>query len=155
MIVKPAACAAGGGRSYTGTPACADGNRMEHFKPKQAHAFLQANPDAVLIDVRSEVEFLFVGHPVGAVHVAWSEAPDWEINPHFVAQVTAEAGIDQPVLLICRSGTRSQEAARSLEAGGFKKIYNVQEGFEGDRDEHYHRGKHGGWRFHELPWEQT
>ena len=39
---------------------------MEHFKPKQAHEFLQANPDAVLIDVRSEVEFLFVGHPVGA-----------------------------------------------------------------------------------------
>jgi rhodanese-related sulfurtransferase len=128
---------------------------MEHLKPKQAYDFLQINPDAVLIDCRSEVEFLFVGHPVGAIHIAWSEAPDWEINPHFVAQVKAEAGATQPVLLICRSGTRSVEAAHALEQAGFKKVYNVQEGFEGDRDEHHHRGVKGGWRYHGLPWEQT
>ena len=128
---------------------------MQHLKPKQAHEFLQSHPDAVLIDVRSEVEFLFVGHPVGAIHVAWSEAPDWEINPHFVAQVKAEAGVDQPVLLICRSGTRSVEAGNALENGGFKTVINVLEGFEGDRDEHHHRGNSGGWRFHGLPWEQT
>ncbi len=128
---------------------------MQHLKPKQAHEFLQTHPDAVLIDVRSEIEFLFVGHPVGAIHVAWSEAPDWEINPHFTAQVKAEAGVDQPVLLICRSGTRSVEAAKALEDGGFKNVCNVQEGFEGDRDEHYHRGTHGGWRYHGLSWEQT
>ena len=128
---------------------------MQHLKPKQALEFLQTHSDAVLIDVRSEVEFLFVGHPVGAIHVAWSEAPDWEINPHFTAQVKAEAGVDQPVLLICRSGTRSAEAGTALENAGFKKIYNVQEGFEGDRDEHYHRCNSGGWRYRGLPWEQT
>ena len=128
---------------------------MQHLKPKQAHEFLQTHSDAVLIDVRSEVEFLFVGHPVGAIHVAWSEAPDWEINPHFTAQVKAEAGVEQPVLLIFRSGTRSAEAGTALENAGFKKIYNVQEGFEGDRDEHYHRCNSGGWRYRGLPWEQT
>ena len=128
---------------------------MQHLKPLQAFEFMQANADALLIDVRSEVEFLFVGHPLGAIHVAWSEAPDWEINPHFIAQVKAEAGVDQPVLLICRSGTRSVEAAQALENSGFKKVYNIEEGFEGDRDEHYHRGNSGGWRFHGLPWEQT
>ncbi len=128
---------------------------MQHLKPKQALEFLQTHSDAVLIDVRSEVEFLFVGHPVGAIHVAWSEAPDWEINPHFTAQVKAEAGVEQPVLLICRSGTRSAEAGTALENAGFKKIYNVQEGFEGDRDEHYHRCNSGGWRYRGLPWEQT
>ena len=128
---------------------------MQHLKPQQAFEFMQANADALLIDVRSEVEFLFVGHPLGAIHVAWSEAPDWEINPHFIAQVKAEAGVDQPVLLICRSGTRSVEAAQALENSGFKKVYNIEEGFEGDRDEQYHRGNSGGWRFHGLPWEQT
>lgn len=128
---------------------------MDHLKPKQAYEFLQAHPDAVLIDCRSEVEFLFVGHPVGAIHIAWSEAPDWEINPHFVAQVKAEAGAAQPVLLICRSGTRSVEAGNALEKAGFKKVINVLEGFEGDRDERYHRGVNGGWRYHGLPWEQT
>ena len=130
-------------------------SQVGHLEPHQAYALLQQNPRAVFIDCRSSMEFLFVGHPIGAIHIAWIDEPDWEINPHFVAQVKAEAGVDQPVLLICRSGTRSVEAAKALEDGGFKQVYNVQEGFEGDRDENYHRGKHGGWRFHGLPWEQT
>jgi rhodanese-related sulfurtransferase len=128
---------------------------MEHLKPQQAFDFLQANANAVLIDCRSAVEFLFVGHPVGAVHIAWSEAPDWEINPDFARQVRDEVAEDKPVLLICRSGTRSIAAAKVLEDAGFKRVINVLEGFEGDRDEHHHRGTRGGWRFHGLPWEQT
>jgi rhodanese-related sulfurtransferase len=128
---------------------------MEHLKPQQAFDFLQDNTDAVLIDCRSAVEFLFVGHPVGAIHVAWSEAPDWEINPDFARQVRDEVAENKPVLLICRSGTRSIAAAKVLEDAGFKHVINVLEGFEGERDEHSHRGTRGGWRFHGLPWEQT
>jgi rhodanese-related sulfurtransferase len=48
---------------------------------------MQANPEAVMIDVRTKVEYSFVGHPVNAVHVTWKEAPDWQINPDFVEQV--------------------------------------------------------------------
>jgi rhodanese-related sulfurtransferase len=128
---------------------------MEHFDPMQAHEFLQHNPDAVFIDCRSEAEFWFVGHPIGAIHIAWSEAPDWEINPHFVAQVRAAADATRPVVLICRSGNRSVDAAHALEQAGYIRVYNVLEGFEGDRDEHYHRGIRGGWRFRGLPWEQS
>jgi hypothetical protein len=128
---------------------------MLNLKPQQAFDFLQANPEAILIDCRSEVEFLFVGHPVGAVHIAWSEAPDWDINPDFARQVRNEADENKPVLLICRSGTRSIAAAKVLEEAGFKQVINVLEGFEGDRDENHHRGNSGGWRFHGLPWEQT
>jgi rhodanese-related sulfurtransferase len=128
---------------------------MEHLNPRQAYEFLQSNPDAVLIDCRSEVEFLFVGHPVGAVHVAWSEAPDWDINTRFAEQVRNEVEESRPVVLICRSGTRSVAAGEALEKAGFRTVINVLEGFEGDRDEHHHRGKRGGWRFHGLPWEQT
>ncbi len=127
---------------------------MEHFKPKQAHAFLQANPDAVLIDVRSEVEFLFVGHPVGAVHVAWSEAPDWEINPHFASQVKKAASVNRPVIIICRSGNRSLDAGSALEHAGFSNVYNVLHGFEGELNEHHQRNSTSGWRFEGLPWEQ-
>ena len=43
---------------------------MQHITPKEAHALLQSRPDALLIDVRSEIEYLFVGHPVGAIHVS-------------------------------------------------------------------------------------
>ena len=46
---------------------------MKHFQPKEAYDFLEHNPDAVLVDCRSEIEFLFVGHPSGAHHVAWND----------------------------------------------------------------------------------
>lgn len=87
---------------------------MKQITPKEAHAFLQANPEALLIDVRSEIEYLFVGHPVGAIHVSWNDGPEWEVNPHFVGEVRKLAGNGggRPILLICRSGNRSEVAAR-------------------------------------------
>ena len=86
---------------------------MEHLEPKQAQEFLHKTPDALLIDCRSEMEYLFVGHPVGALHVSWNDGPDWEVNPHFVGQVKRLAGTNhatRPIVLICRSRNRSQEA---------------------------------------------
>ena len=65
---------------------------MEHLTPKETAKFLHENPKALFIDCRSEMEFLFVGHPVGAQHVAWNDGPDWEINPHFVGQVKKAVG---------------------------------------------------------------
>ena len=35
----------------------------ESLSAKKAHAHVQENPRALLIDVRSSMEFLFVGHP--------------------------------------------------------------------------------------------
>jgi rhodanese-related sulfurtransferase len=103
------------------------------------------------------MEYLFVGHPVGALHVAWNDGPDWEVNPHFVGQVKKLAGTNhtrRPILLICRSGNRSQEAGEALERAGFTKIYNVLHGFEGELDDRHRRNTTAGWRFEGLPWEQ-
>ena len=43
---------------------------MKNLEPLQAHDFLQAHADALLIDCRSEMEYLFVGHPQGACGAA-------------------------------------------------------------------------------------
>lgn len=131
--------------------------------PREAWALMQENPRAVLIDVRSNMEYLFVGHPAGSIHVAWIDEPDWQINPHFATQVRQlmlggvchEGERDcAPVVLICRSGKRSLEAGKLLVKEGFADVYNVAEGFEGELDEDHHRSTVGGWRFHGLPWEQ-
>jgi rhodanese-related sulfurtransferase len=128
---------------------------MKHLKPVEAHAFLQQHPEALLVDCRTEMEFFYVGHPVGAVHIAWHEPPDWETNPRFVAEVLKEAGDKtKPVLLICRSGKRTLDAGTALEAEGFTGVINVLEGFEGDLDEDFHRNTRNGWRVAGLPWEQ-
>ncbi|HEX5612944.1 MAG TPA: rhodanese-like domain-containing protein [Burkholderiales bacterium] len=130
---------------------------MTSLEPREAHEFLNKHADALLIDCRSEMEFLFVGHPRGALHVAWNDGPDWEVNPHFVGQVKKLAGTNhttRPIVLICRSGNRSQEAGETLERAGFTAVYNVRHGFEGELDEKHHRGSTAGWRFDGLPWEQ-
>jgi hypothetical protein len=41
---------------------------------------------------------------------------------------------------MCRSGVRSHEAAVQAAAAGYARVYNVMEGFEGDKDAHEHRG---------------
>ncbi|HET9046225.1 MAG TPA: rhodanese-like domain-containing protein [Casimicrobiaceae bacterium] len=128
---------------------------MKHLRPREAYEFLQENPQAVLVDCRSEMEYLFVGHPMGARHVAWNDGPDWDINPHFVGQVKRVASADRPIVLICRSGQRSVAAGVELENAGFTEVYNVLEGFEGALDENHHRGALNGWRKEGLPWEQT
>ena len=60
---------------------------IENLNPLQAWDLLQQNADAVLVDVRTKVEHAFVGHPLGAIHIAWKEAPDWQVNSAFVAEV--------------------------------------------------------------------
>jgi rhodanese-related sulfurtransferase len=130
---------------------------MEHLEAKRAQAFLRENPDALFIDCRSEMEYLFVGHPVGALHVSWNDGPDWEVNPHFVGQVKKLAGTNhamRPIVLIRRSGNRSQEAGEELERHGFKRVYNVSHGFEGPLNASHQRNTISGWRFEGLPWEQ-
>ncbi len=130
---------------------------MKHLDPRQAHELLQKHADALFIDCRSEMEYLFVGHPVGALHVAWNDGPDWEVNPHFVGQVKKLAGTDhatRPIVLICRSGNRSREAGETLERHGLKSIYNVEHGFEGELNDKHQRSSLAGWRQAGLPWEQ-
>lgn len=129
---------------------------IEHLNPTQCWAVLQTNPAAVLIDVRTAIEHSFVGHPPQAIHVAWKEFPGMQLNNDFVAQVQQHAPEKSaPVLLLCRSGQRSVDAANALEAAGYEHLINILEGFEGPLDEQKHRGKLGGWRFHGLPWQQS
>jgi len=133
------------------------------LSPKQAWQILKDDSRAVLVDIRSSMEFLFVGHPKGAVHVAWIDEPDWDVNPEFVTEIRKlmlggvvchEDEGCAPVILICRSGKRSLEAGRALLEAGMKNVMHIDEGFEGELDDNHQRSTLGGWRFHQLPWEQ-
>ncbi|MDD4913892.1 MAG: rhodanese-like domain-containing protein [Methylococcales bacterium] len=129
---------------------------IENLNPAQSWALLTNNPAAVLIDVRTFIEHGFVGHPPKAIHVAWKEFPGMQLNAGFVEQVRQHAP-DQaaPVLLLCRTGVRSVEAAKALEAAGYQHLVNIVGGFEGALDADKHRGNIDGWRFDGLPWEQS
>lgn len=134
----------------------------EAISPADAWAMMQSDPGVTLIDVRSDMEFLMIGHPKGAVNVPWIDAPDWTVNTSFVAnirkallgRVSSKVRGATPVLLICRSGNRSSDAAALLAESGLTEVQIVSGGFEGPLDEHHHRNTVAGWRFEGLPWEQ-
>jgi rhodanese-related sulfurtransferase len=138
-------------------------NELKDLTPQQAWQLMQDDSRTILVDIRSSMEFLFVGHPKGAVHVPWIDEPDWTINPEFVTDIrklvlggaicTQDEGC-APVVLICRSGKRSLEAGKLLVDAGFTRVFHVGEGFEGELDDDHHRSTVGGWRYHDLPWEQ-
>jgi rhodanese-related sulfurtransferase len=126
---------------------------------------LQSDPKAILIDVRTRAEWAFVGMPdlttLGRrpLLVEWLTFPDNRANPAFAEQLSqqlaeAGAGKDTDLYFICRSGGRSQQAAKAMVAAGFQRCHNVAEGFEGPLDPGRHRGTHSGWKVEGLPWVQ-
>jgi rhodanese-related sulfurtransferase len=121
--------------------------------PTLAWALVQAG-EGVLVDVRTPEERKFVGHVPGSQHVVWASGTAMTRNPRFVRELEAKVGKDATVLLLCRSGKRSDLAADAAAKAGFTRIYNVLEGFEGEIDEHQHRGGLDGWRSYDLPWVQ-
>ena len=105
---------------------------MDNLHPTKAYEIITGNPNALLIDCRTEVEFYYAGHPVDAINVEWNTAPEFEVNPHFADEVLRMAGRkDRPIILICRSGKRSVDAGQALESHAFSNVANVLEGFIG------------------------
>jgi rhodanese-related sulfurtransferase len=110
--------------------------------------------EALIVDVRTAEERKFVGHVPETKHVAWMTGLSLTRNPRFVKELESKAGKDDVVLLLCRSGKRSAAAAEAAAKAGFRNVFNIIEGFEGDLDEQQRRGAFNGWRNAGLPWIQ-
>ncbi len=119
---------------------------------------LNDNPRTVLVDVRTDAEWRFVGVPdlssIGreVVYIEWN-TNDGAHNENFLAELrdrvpAASGDEERPVVFLCRSGNRSIGAAEVATEAGIAPSYNVLDGFEGRR-----RGETG-WRADGLPWTQ-
>ena len=137
---------------------------------------MQKNGEAIIVDVRTTVEFIYTGHGQGfinipafywtyepkplktRVHSATYEKENDKIKDHvstmklynakelknenFVKEVMEAmklSGVDK-VVLVCRSGPRSSEAASQLAQNGIR-AFNMLDGFTFGWKEDY-----------ELPW---
>ena len=128
--------------------------------PQQAWDRLGDDEAALLVDVRTDAEWDYVGVPdLTAINkpllkVSWKTYPLMNVNEAFVAQVEQVApDPEAPLLFLCRSGVRSRDAAIAMTAAGYSRCYNVSQGFEGDKGPDSHRGL-GGWKSAGLPWGQ-
>ena len=134
---------------------------VEDVAPQQTWEALAANPDAQLVDVRTDAEWTYVGLPdLGSLDrqvllIMWQAFPSGAPNPNFLRQLEA-SGLtpDHDIYFICRSGARSLAAAEAARSIGFNRVYNVSDGFEGPPDAQGHRGGVAGWKASGLPWRQ-
>ena len=122
--------------------------------PAETWQVMQLAPGAKLVDVRTRAELDWVGRVPGAIEIEWKSYPSMQENPNFLAQLKHQVDPEALVLFLCRSGGRSDAAARTALEAGYLEAYNILEGFEGDRDANGHRGRIGGWRHAGLPWVQ-
>ncbi|MFZ6648201.1 rhodanese-like domain-containing protein [Undibacterium sp. TJN25] len=124
--------------------------------PQEAFDLLQADSNVLLVDVRTGAERDWVGRvaisDLQHKSVQWSLYPGGTPNPDFLAQLSAVAGKNTPILFLCRSGVRSRHAAKLATENGYTQCYDILEGFEGDKDAEGHRKSVGGWCKAGLPW---
>ncbi|KKO44980.1 sulfurtransferase [Arsukibacterium ikkense] len=139
----------------------------------EAYQMLQQQPAAILVDVRDPVEVKFTGFATPTkIHVPWqltdtsswhAQQQSWPMqqNPDFDAQILSRlaalgAQKDTPIILICRSGaTRSAPAVDRLAEYGYRNVWSVTDGFEGNTlKEGPSKGVRAldGWRNAGLPW---
>ena len=134
---------------------------VENVPPVKVWEVLRRDPQAQLVDVRTEAEWNFVGlpdlGPAGkqAVLIPWQVYPSMARNDDFVDHLK-QAGFtpEHHIYFLCRSGQRSFAAAQAAQAAGFPHAFNIADGFEGAVDANGHRGVAAGWKAEGLPWRQ-
>lgn len=141
---------------------------VTEVSPQEAWTGLQGDPSALLVDVRTQAEWSFVGTPdlssinKAPILVEWATLPGMQRNEHFIEGLMTHLDGSAPskIYFMCRSGARSMAAAKAaaaaLDAQGTPvACINVAEGFEGDLDQARHRGTSNGWKARGLPWVQS
>ena len=135
------------------------GGRMINISSQHAWDMLKQDPDAVLLDVRSMVEWAYVGVPdLSSLHkdvvtIEWSKMTG-QPNAAFSKQLEDAVPKDKKLLVICRAGIRSHAACQAAAQLGYAEIYNIEDGFDGQLDDNRQRKSVSGWCASGLPWIQ-
>lgn len=144
---------------------------VSYISPQACWEKLQEDALSVLIDVRTQAEWTYVGVPdlsslsKELICVEWMQLmPVQALNKNFVdvvehyavqaGQNKEQAAKRNQLYFLCRSGQRSLKAAELMSANGWVQCFNVEKGFEGDLDKARQRGKASGWKAAGLPWIQ-
>ncbi|MGQ9688719.1 MAG: rhodanese-like domain-containing protein [Desulfobaccales bacterium] len=139
-----------------------------YVSAKEAFEMWQKDKDKIkILDCRTPEEYAFVGHAPMAVNIPsqfmtyrWNpEKKDYVMkdNPKFVPQVKKVFKPTDTILVMCRSGHRSAASVEKLAKAGLKNVYNIHDGFEGDKikdknDPNVGKRMKNGWRNSGLPW---
>ncbi|HEV3030591.1 MAG TPA: rhodanese-like domain-containing protein [Polyangia bacterium] len=117
--------------------------------PKEAAALLAEG--WAYLDVRSVPEF-DDGHPVGAANVPLLHLHNGRMapNPDFQRVVEATFAKDAKIVVGCKAGGRSLQAATLMESAGYTNVVDMRGGYHGERDG-FGRVSVAGWAAEGLP----
>ena len=134
---------------------------------QEAYEIWQADQERIkLLDVRTFEEYVLIGHAQMAMNVPLAfPTYKWDVgkgnysvvaNADFISHVQERFTPDDTILVMCRSGGRSAMAVNALAKAGFAKVYNIIDGFEGDKVDDPESIYHGmrmrnGWKI-SVPW---
>jgi rhodanese-related sulfurtransferase len=133
----------------------------KYVTSRQAYEMWKADPDRIkVLDCRTREEYLSLGHPTMAYSIPThlrTGGGALRDNPEFEARVRQRFAPGDVILVICRAGYRSAEAVNRLSKTGFRNVYNVVDGFEGDGNYAATRSADGmrtasGWKNSGAPW---
>ncbi|PQM64983.1 MAG: hypothetical protein CML49_08480 [Rhodobacteraceae bacterium] len=141
-----------------------DSNEIKQISSREAFEEINSNAGALLIDVRSELEWKKIGIPdLGDLNerlvlLELQSMPSMEINQNFLEELEENLSNRnvKNVMFMCKAGVRSQAAALKsisvlLNANKSMKICNVSDGFEGKGFSIF-AGTTSGWKNSGLPW---
>jgi rhodanese-related sulfurtransferase len=127
---------------------CLLGGDIQNISPATAYQMTK-NASTYLIDVRSIAEYYLVGHPEMAVNIPWAfwneKEQKFVENENFIDDIKRWFKNDDTLIFMCRSGGRSLRAAGAAQRAGFSRVFNIEEGFEGEPNEKGYRTV-GGWK---------
>lgn len=97
--------------------------------PQEAQELIESTPSLIIVDVREESEFCDEnGHIPCSLNYPW--------NSGVLQERYEELPIDGDILIVCRSGARSNMASDFLDSKGFTSVYDMTGGmsaWEGER----------------------
>jgi rhodanese-related sulfurtransferase len=122
---------------------------LKRVVPKEAAALLAEG--WAYLDVRSVPEF-DDGHPVGAANVPLLHLHNGRMapNPDFQRVVEANFAKDAKLVVGCKAGGRSLQAATLMESAGYTSVVDMRGGYHGERDG-FGRVSVAGWAAEGLP----
>ncbi len=139
----------------------------KYVTAREAYDMWKADPENIkVLDVRTFEEYVLIGHAEMAANVPLAfPSYKWDVNKgnysvamnsDFVAHVSERFQSDETILVNCRSGDRSAIAINALAKAGFTNLYNIIDGFEGDKvtdpeSVYYGKRMQNGWK-NSAPW---
>ncbi|MBO6489200.1 MAG: hypothetical protein HVK25_00810 [Pelagibacteraceae bacterium] len=127
-----------------------DFEMIKQLASKEIKEYIKTKPNCILLDVRTNEEWNQIGKPDGEkiglktylLPIEFGEARIF--NENFIKEFkNLNVNQGQEILIICRSGIRSQLAAELLTKENYTCL-NISDGFEGNN-------KNVGWKKCELP----